>query len=150
MSADLHELDAWAAGLLSSLSPSARKMLVGEIARRLRETSQARILAQINSDGTPYEKRKQQKRAKVGRVRRKMFTKLRTNRYLKVEASSDGAFVAFAGQAQRIARVHHFGLRDRVEKNGPTVKYAARELLGITDGDQDTIADLIVKSIAKR
>lgn len=123
-------------------------MLAGQIARRLRETSQAHIQAQTNPDGSPYEKRKPQKRAKVGRVRRKMFTKLRTNRYLKVEASSDGAFVAFAGQAQRIARVHHFGLRDRVEKNGPTVKYAARELLGITDTDQEAIADLVISHVA--
>ncbi|MDN4572675.1 phage virion morphogenesis protein [Pandoraea cepalis] len=148
MSTDLHELDAWAMRLLSSLSPPARKVLASQIARRLRETSQARVQAQINPDGTPYEKRKPQMRGKAGRVRRKMFTKLRTNRYLKVEASSDGAFVSFAGQAQRIARVHHFGLRDRVEKNGPTVKYAARELLGITDTDQAAIADLVIAHVA--
>ncbi|WP_423201696.1 phage virion morphogenesis protein [Dickeya dianthicola] len=35
------------------------------------------------------------------------------------------------GSAQRLARVHHYGLRDRVREHGPVVKYAARQLLGM-------------------
>ncbi|RRW94291.1 phage virion morphogenesis protein [Pandoraea apista] len=149
MAGDIRELDAWAVALLNALEPTGRRMLARQIAGELRRQQQARISAQTNPDGTAYEPRKPQMRAKAGRVRRKMFTKIRTARYLKIEATSDSAVVKFTGEVQRIARVHHFGLRDRVERNGPTVKYAARELLGITDGDQATIADLVLKHISR-
>ncbi|EJN8575578.1 phage virion morphogenesis protein, partial [Salmonella enterica subsp. enterica serovar Anatum] len=36
-------------------------------------------------------------------------------------------------KVQRIARVHHYGLRDRVSRKGPEVRYAERHLLGIND-----------------
>ncbi|MCI3205828.1 MULTISPECIES: phage virion morphogenesis protein [Pandoraea] len=149
MASDIRDLDAWAAALLNSLEPTGRRMLARQIAGELRRQQQARIAAQTNPDGTPYEPRKPQMRRKAGRVKRKMFTKIRTARYLKIEATSDSAVVKFTGEVQRIARVHHFGLRDRVERNGPSVQYAARELLGITDSDQATIADLIIKHVAR-
>ncbi|VVE41412.1 phage virion morphogenesis protein [Pandoraea communis] len=149
MAGDIRELDAWAVELLNSLSHSGRRVLARQIAGELRREQQARISAQTNPDGSPYEPRKPQMRGKAGRIRRKMFSKLRTTRYLKIDATADSAVVAFTGQVQRIARVHHFGLRDRVERNGPTVKYEARELLGITDRDQETIADLIIKHVAR-
>lgn len=60
-----------------------------------------------------------------------MFAKLRTTKYLKTAASADSASVQFEGKVQRIARVHHYGLRDRVSRNGPEVRYAERQLLGI-------------------
>lgn len=149
MAGDIRELDAWAVSLLNSLDPTGRRTLARQIAGELRRQQQARISAQTNPDGEPYVPRKPQMRAKAGRVRRKMFTKIRTARYLKIEATSDSAVVKFTGEVQRIARVHHFGLRDRVERNGPTVQYAARELLGITDGDQAAIADLVLKHVAR-
>lgn len=60
-----------------------------------------------------------------------MFAKLRTAKYLKTAASADSAGVQFAGKVQRIARVHHYGLRDRVRRNGPEILYSKRHLLGI-------------------
>lgn len=48
-----------------------------------------------------------------------MFAKLRTTKYLKTAASADSASVQFEGKVQRIARVHHYGLRDRVSRKGP-------------------------------
>lgn len=39
----------------------------------------------------------------------------------------------FEGKVQRIARVHHYGLRDRVSRKGPEVRYAGRRLLGFND-----------------
>lgn len=149
MAGDIRELDAWAVSLLNSLDPVGRRTLARQIAGELRRQQQARISAQTNPDGEPYVPRKPQMRGKAGRVRRKMFTKIRTARYLKIDATSDSAVVKFTGEVQRIARVHHFGLRDRVERNGPTVQYAARELLGITDSDQATIADLVLKHISR-
>lgn len=62
-----------------------------------------------------------------------MFAKLRTTKYLKTAASADSASVEFAGQVQRIARVHHYGLRDRVSRKGPEVRYEKRRLLGVNN-----------------
>ncbi len=45
-------------------------------------------------------------------------------------------------------RVHHDGLRDKVTKNGPTVKYERRQLLGFTDGDSEWIGDLALEWLA--
>ncbi|WP_080207495.1 phage virion morphogenesis protein, partial [Salmonella enterica] len=72
-------------------------------------------------------------RSKKGRIKRQMFAKLRTTKYLKTAASADSASVQFDGKVQRIARVHHYGLRDRVSRKGPEVRYAERHLLGIND-----------------
>lgn len=150
MATDLHELDAWAVGLLSALSPGGRRVLAGQIARELRRTSQERIAAQTNADGTAYEPRKPQKlRGKKGSIRRKMFTKLRTARYLKAEGTANGALVKFVGQVQHMAQVHHYGLRDRVQKGGPTAKYPARELLGLSGSDVERIGDVVISHIGK-
>ncbi|WP_130835434.1 phage virion morphogenesis protein [[Erwinia] mediterraneensis] len=44
---------------------------------------------------------------------------------------ANSAEVAFTRDVQRIARVHHYGLRDRVSRGGKDVRYAARPLLGV-------------------
>lgn len=72
-----------------------------------------------------------------------MFAKLRTTKYLKTAASADSASVQFEGKVQRIARVHHYGLRDRVSRKGPEVRYAERRLLGINNKMQSVIGDIL-------
>ncbi|WP_230412228.1 phage virion morphogenesis protein [Undibacterium hunanense] len=37
---------------------------------------------------------------------------------------------------ERIARVHQFGLNDRVAKNGQEIKYARRELIGFNSAER--------------
>ncbi|HDT5146447.1 TPA: phage virion morphogenesis protein [Klebsiella michiganensis] len=37
------------------------------------------------------------------------------------------------GVLTRIARVHHYGLRDRVTRKGTEVRYALRRLLGFNE-----------------
>ena len=88
-------------------------------------------------------------RSKKGRVKREMFAKLRTAKYMKAQATSNEAVVEFTGRVQRIVRVHHYGLRDRTSWNGNKVHYEARPLLGINDGDLDFIGKLIVVGISK-
>ena len=73
-----------------------------------------------------------------------MFTKLRTTKYLKTAASADSASVQFEGKVQRIARVHHYGLRDRVSRRGPEVRYAERRLLGVSDEVEIVTRDAIL------
>lgn len=147
---DLPALDAFAADLIAGLEPSARRALAAEIANRLRTSQQKRIAAQQNPDGTPYAQRKPQLRHQKGKIRRQMFAKLRTARFLKAKGTADAAIVAFTAEVSRIARVHQFGLRDRVNKTGREADYPARELLGITADDEALIAELVADHLAAR
>ncbi|GAB0599080.1 phage virion morphogenesis protein [Escherichia coli] len=104
-----------------------------QLAQELRRTQQQNIRMQRNPDGSSYEPRRVTARSKKGRIKRQMFAKLRTKKYLKTAASADSASVQFEGKVQRIARVHHYGLRDRVSRKGPEVRYAERRLLGFND-----------------
>lgn len=144
---NLHELDAYLVGLLGKLQAPQRRALARAIAVELRRRQSARIAAQRNPDGTAYEPRKPQLRHKRGGIRRSMFTRLRMAKYMRIEASPNAAVITFAGKVRRIASVHHFGLQDRVNKNGLTAKYAARELLGLDDVDVATIADALLGHI---
>lgn len=129
--AELHEVDAWLDALLAQLEPSARARMLREVARDVRRIQQANITAQCAPDGTAWEPRRATARTKPGRIRRKMFAKLKTTKYLKAQASADQAEIAFAPAVQKLARVHHYGLRDRVNRRGTMVKYAERPLLAI-------------------
>lgn len=133
---NLQKVDAWLAALLANLEPAARKRMMRELAQQLRRTQQNNIRLQRNPDGTGYEPRRVTARTKKGRIKRQMFAKLRTTKYLKTAATADSASVQFAGEVQRIARVHHYGLRDRVSRRGPEVRYAERRLLGFDDISQ--------------
>lgn len=141
--AELHEVDAWLAALLTQLEPAARKKMLREVARDVRRIQQANITAQRSPDGTAWEPRRVTARSKKGRIRRGMFAKIKTAKYLKAQASADAAEVAFVPAVQKLARVHHYGLRDRVSRRGPMVKYAERPLLGINPETEMLIRDII-------
>lgn len=128
---NLHKVDEWLAALLANLEPAARQRMMRELAQELRRNQQNNIRLQRNPDGSGYEPRKVTARTKKGRIKRQMFAKLRTAKYLKTAASAESASVQFEGKVQRIARVHHYGLRDRVSRNGPETLYPKRHLLGI-------------------
>ncbi|HBY5489776.1 TPA: phage virion morphogenesis protein, partial [Klebsiella pneumoniae] len=68
-----------------------------------------------------------------GRIKRAMFQKLRTNRYMKASGRENGAVVEFTGNVQRIARVHQYGLKDRPNAYAQEVQYAQRQLLGLNE-----------------
>ncbi|MGA3953705.1 phage virion morphogenesis protein [Ralstonia nicotianae] len=141
------ELEAWLAGMLTKLDAPARRTLARAVAAELRRRQAARIAEQRNPDGSPYVPRKPQLRHRAGRIRRAMFVRLRLARYMKTGADANTAVVTFAGNAQRIAAVHHFGLRDRVNKLGLTTQYPVRELLGTSGSEVEFIADLILRHI---
>ena len=142
---DLTQLELWAAPWLAKLAPAQRRQLARTIALDLRRSQQQRIAAQIAPDGTPYAARKRRTtllRDKRGALRRKkdaMFVKLRTARWLKINATNDGAEVGFFGRVAPLARVHQDGSMDRVTPGGPAVRYPARPLLGFTPADRETI-----------
>ncbi|MDD5175748.1 MAG: phage virion morphogenesis protein [Sterolibacterium sp.] len=146
---DLAPFEARLAGLLHSIEPAQRRQLARVIAARLRTSQSRRIADQLNPDGTLYAPRRPRLRRKKGFVRRKMFTKLRTARWMKVEATPEAAVVTFAGQVQHMAKVHQYGLRDRVDrKGGPEVDYPRRELLGLTDPEIADIEDAVLAHLA--
>ncbi|MFP2424710.1 phage virion morphogenesis protein [Enterobacter ludwigii] len=128
---ELQKVDAWLAALLANLEPSACSRMMRELAQQLRRTQQNNILLQRNPDGTGYEPRRVTARTKKGRIKRKMFAKLRTTKYLKTGATADSASVEFAEQVQRIARVHHYGLREKTNNSRRSIKYPKRNLLGL-------------------
>ena len=76
-----------------------------------------------------------------------MFAKLRTARYMKTNSSPDEAVVEFAGRVERMARVHHFGLRDRPNVHSKDVQYDERPLLGFSQQDIAIVRNIFVDSI---
>lgn len=139
----LEAFDDRLAALIANLSPAARKEMARTIAKRLRAGQQQNIKRQQAPDGTPFTPRKTQPaRSKKGRVKREMFKKLRTAKYMKAKAGADEAVVEFAGNVQRMARVHHYGLRDRPARGSKEVQYEARPLLGLTRKDLEIISEI--------
>lgn len=76
-----------------------------------------------------------------------MFQRLRTSRFLKGRADAEGATVGFSGVAAKIARVHQFGLRDKVNNSGAVATYPRRELLGLSKADRMEIARQLIDSL---
>lgn len=139
----------WLDALVTQLTPQQRRKLLRDVATKLRQQQQQNIRQQQNPDGSAFEPRKTPLRAKSGRIKKQMFTRLRTMRYLKTKAYGDAAAVEFDPKARRIARVHHYGLRDRVSKKGPEVTYPARQLLGISDASDELVMNLIIEHLAR-
>ncbi|EPR3202041.1 MULTISPECIES: phage virion morphogenesis protein [Enterobacteriaceae] len=146
---DLQRVDDWLAALLANLEPVARNRMMRQLAQELRRSQQQNIRLQRNPDGTTFEPRRVTARSKKGRIKRQMFAKLRTTKYLKTAATADSASVQFDGKVQRIARVHHYGLRDRVRRNGPEARYPARRLLGVNDEVETITRDTLLRWLSE-
>lgn len=150
MTDNLRALEDWAGALLAKLEPGARRQLNQQIGRELRRSQQQRIAAQLNPDGSAFAPRKpRQLRAKKGRIKRKMFAKLRQAKHLRVTSTADAIGIGFMGRVARIARVHQYGLRDRPERGQTDVQYDRRELLGFTDADLDLIRDRLLEHLTR-
>lgn len=147
---ELTALQERLAGLIASLSPAARRQMAAEIAKKLRASQQQRIKRQQAPDGTPYAARKRQPvRSKKGRIKREMFTRLRTSRFMKAKGSDSAAVVEFTGKVQRMAQVHQYGLKDRPNRNSRDVQYEARQLLGFIQDDEQAIENIIIEYLKK-
>ena len=146
--ADLEALETWLSPLLQKLDGRGRAQLARKAAQQLRRSQQQRIRAQLNPDGSPFEARKPRDlRGKKGRIKRRMFEKLKMARYLKAKGSPQQAVIGFAGRVSRIARVHQYGLKDRAERGAPEVRYASRELLGLSDQDLQQLRDSLLDGL---
>lgn len=146
---DQQRVDDWLAALLANLEPAARNRMMRELAQELRRSQQQNIRLQRNPDGSGYEPRRVTARSKKGRIKHQMFAKLRTAKYLKTAANANSACVLFEGKVQRIARVHHYGLRDRVSRKGPKVRYAERRLLGVNSLLEGAVLNILLRYMNK-
>lgn len=146
---DFKPFDDKLAALIASLSPSGRRRMASDIAKKLRQRQQQRIKSQKAPDGTPYAARKKQPaRAKNGRIKREMFARLRTSRFLKAKGSDSEAAVEFAGKVQRMAKVHQYGLKDKPGPKSQAVEYPARQLLGFSDDDRRIVEEVIISYLS--
>jgi len=68
-------------------------------------------------------------------------------RFLKMESDAQHLAIGFSGRTGRLARVHQFGLTDRVVPGGPRGQYPARRLLGLTEVDRQRIIDQLLASL---
>ncbi|EDY85437.1 phage virion morphogenesis protein [gamma proteobacterium HTCC5015] len=153
MEDDFEKLANWLGPLIKSLEPKAQRQLSLSLARTMRDQNKDRIKRQVSPDGQSFEPKK---RGPNGRLRRRngirskiMFKKLRTAKYMKAEATAEGAVVRFAGRAARIANVHHHGLRERLGKNRTIYDFPERELLGFAKSDIAALERLILSHLDK-
>lgn len=143
MAADIDALATWLAPLLAKLEPAARAALAGRLAHTMREHQQRTMQAQTAPDGSAWPKRLPRP-GDLQQRRGPMFGKLAAAKFLKPSATANEAAVAFIARAQRIARVHQFGLPDRVTPGGPTHTYAERPLIGLPDDLVASIKDAVL------
>ncbi|WP_179038406.1 phage virion morphogenesis protein [Limnobaculum xujianqingii] len=143
---DLHQVDQAIAALINRTSPASRRKMNSALVRKLRQRQQISIQKQQAPDGTPYAPRKNKKPGK-----RVMFRRLRTVRFMKTRSTPDDMTISFTQGVQNIARIHHYGLREKIETRGRKleIKYARRQLIGLTHHDVEIIGDSIIDFLSK-
>ncbi|RSO57732.1 phage virion morphogenesis protein [Acinetobacter lactucae] len=144
--AELEFLSEHLNALLTTLSDAERRKFAMMIARKVRASQSQRITRQQNPDGSSYIPRKNL-RNKKGQIRKKMFMKLKTAKFMKIEKIPDGVTIGFDQRVSRLARIHQDGLVDNLKYNGRTfkVRYAQRILLGFTDAEVEIIENDVLK-----
>lgn len=72
-----------------------------------------------------------------------MLQRMATPAIMRAKATPEGAELSFSGLSERIAAVHHFGLRDAVRSGGPEYDYPSRPLLGIGPKERATVLNFV-------
>lgn len=147
---ELEHIHKYANGLLTKIKPEERKKLARELAIMLRKSNRQRITAQKNPDGAAFEQKKRKITKKTNRIKNKMFTKLKTAKYLKQKTTPNEATVYFVQSVAKMARIHHYGLRGRIlkGKNISTV-YPKRAILGLSNSDNKQIEAIVLNYLIK-
>lgn len=83
-----------------------------------------------------------------GHIRRKaMFRKLASSREMKAGATDQEAWVGFSGMASVVASIHQRGLADRPRPRARAIRYAQRELLGVTAAERTELLDVLLAHV---
>ncbi|MEH1710243.1 phage virion morphogenesis protein [Acinetobacter pittii] len=144
---NIQDLAIYLQPLLDRLSSGERAKLAKNIGRDLRTSQRQHITAQQNPDGSAYTARRTRLRDQKGKIKRKMFSRIKSNTHLKVLSNSGSIAVGFIGRVSRIAKVHQFGLRDRATRSALDTVYPKRELLGFTDKEINLVESSFIKHI---
>ncbi|MFZ7173995.1 phage virion morphogenesis protein [[Pasteurella] aerogenes] len=65
-----------------------------------------------------------------------------------MRSNSNEITVGFSGNNAKIAEIHQYGLKGRVQRQREyKVQYAQRELLGFADEDIQMIEDYVIKAL---
>lgn len=134
--------------IVASLGDAGRARLARRIGAALRAENARRIGEQKNPDGSRFEPRRpiaERFKAAQAKSRTRMFDKLR-HRLRVLSATAAGVEVGFSGRDEQIARIHHYGLQDQVAPR-LRIRYPIRQLLGITQGDRETIARTVLEHV---
>lgn len=149
MSGDLDVIERWIGDLLSRLDAKEQAKVNRSIAMVLRRSQSQRIGSQQNPDGSRFDPRKPSKnlRGKAGAIRRRgMFTKLRTQKYLKASSNASEISVGFRGRAAMIAMIHQYGLESHYKNK--SFNMPVRQLLGLTDTELDAIREAVLSQLS--
>jgi phage virion morphogenesis protein len=141
----LDGLEEWMRMAIEAMAPRRRQSLFRDIARSLRKRNQSRLTKQTGPDGDkwPARVRAQGRDARV-RDRKKMMMGLRQARRMAIDANPDGSTIGWSGRDARIARIHHYGMKDRPSPGARQVRYPVRQLIGLADGDLELIRDRVM------
>lgn len=102
--------------------------------RTMLKSGMLRKLSPMHGDASP----------RASRLVKHMMPGLSKARHLRIRLDGQGFTVGFSGRAERIARIHHFGLRDQVAPGGPDYEYPERRLLGISPSVSDRIQGMVL------
>ena len=148
---DLTAIEPWLDGIMARLEPGERLKVARRIGQMLRRRNAERIRTNVQPDGSPMEPRKitRDKRGRIRGRKGKMFPKTGMAKNMQVRADADQVEVSFKPTVAGAAKVHHYGLVDRVSRNAsaPRVRYPIRRLLGINDEDREMILAEVSKML---
>ena len=151
MADDLTAIEPWLDGIMARLEPGERLKVARRIGQMLRRRNAERIRANVQPDGSPMEPRKitRDQRGRIRGRKGKMFPKTGMAKNMQVRADADQVEVSFKQTVAGAAKVHHYGLVDRVSRNAgaPRVRYPIRRLLGINDEDREMILAEVSKML---
>ena len=86
----------------------------------------------------------------TNKIKNNMFNVIKNAKYMRIDRTAQGTAIGFAGRVAFIARVHQYGLKDKISRFGPNVQYSRRELLGFTDEDINMIENDILNYISSK
>ena len=144
---ELTALQEHLSGLITCLSPAARRKMAADIAKSCAPASNSGLSDSRHPTAPVCRAKAPAGAGKKGRIKREMFSKLRTNRFMKVTGNDSAAVVEFTGKVQRIARVHQLGLKDRPTQRSAAVEYPQRQLLGFSSYDRISVETAIFDEI---
>lgn len=91
---------------------------------------------------------KRYRKDRIGKAKRqhkKMMRQMHKAKNLRLRVHQESLILGWSGSAGRVARIHHFGLNEKLKYG--LAQYPARELIGLTDSDKKQIRDIVIQHL---